>query len=149
MSAPETTARQSLIAVLATEFAAEQFPIKDDRIHQSLGHSGTVIGVSPERTISAPDNRYVNQIEILVQFYGKYNKEVDPKQTVSPSTVEGFAERFRSALRTGGVDPNTGLVWYFVLDRIEYPPDPTGNKTRFEAFLVARGNNSALVETVP
>lgn len=148
MAAPETTAREALIAVLATEFAAEQFPIKDDRLHESLGWDGTVIGVSPERTLSNPGNRYVSDIELLVQFYGRYNKEVDPKQTVSPSVIEGFAERFRSSLRQG-VDPNTGSVWYFTLDRIEYPRDPTGNKTRFEAYLVAKGNNSALVETVP
>lgn len=147
MAAPETTARQALIDLLATEFAAEQFPIKDDRIHESLGWDGTVIGVSPERTFSDPAQRYVSNIELLVQFYGSYNKEVNPKQTVSPSVIEGFAERFRSSLR-GNADPNTGEVWYFTLDRIEYPRDPTGNKTRFEAYLTAKGNNSALVETV-
>lgn len=148
MAAPETTARNALISLLATVFAAEQFPIKDDRLHESLGWDGTVIGVSPERTSSDQGNRYVSNIEILVQFYGKYNKEVDPRQTVSPSVVEGFAERFRNSLR-GNADPNTGEVWYFTLERIEYPRDPTGNKTRFEAYLTAKGNNSALMETGP
>lgn len=145
MPAPETEARTALIALLAAEFAPEQFPIKDDKIHRSLGAAGTVLGVYPLRTSSSPRDRYVSEMELVVQFYGRYDLKVDPKQTVSPTTIETFADRFRNALRTRNPDPNSPGVWYFTLERIEYMDDPTGNKTRFEATLIARGNNGALL----
>lgn len=144
--APETEARKALITALETEFAADQFPVRDDKLHASLGDQGTLIGVYPERSTASPGDNYVNEYDIVVQFYGKYNLEVERAQTVSPATIETFAERFRRALRVD-VDPRTGPVWYFSLLRINYPDDPTGNKTRFEATVLARGNNSALLET--
>lgn len=144
---PETQARESMIALLATEFAAEQFPIRDDKLHASLGSKGTILGVYCDRTVSSPRNRYVSEIEVVVQFYARYDLRVDPEQSVSPKVIEAFADRFRRALQAGGADPNTGSVWYFTLERIDYPDDPTGNKSRFEAYLRARGNNTALVET--
>jgi hypothetical protein len=144
--APETTARKALITALEAEFAADQFPVKDDKLHASIGDSRTMIGVYPERSTAAANDKFVNQYEIVVQFYGKYTLEVDREQAVSPSVIETQAERFRQSIRSG-VDPKTGSVWYFDLNRIVYPDDPTGNKTRFEAFIVARGNNSALIET--
>lgn len=146
MAVPETEARNALIAALTAEFAADQFPVRDDKLHGSIGKDGTVIAVYADRMISSPANRYVGEVECVVQFYGKYDLKVDPTQTVSPSTIEARADRFRTALRQG-TDPNTGSVWYFTLERIEYPDDPTGNKTRFEAYVRARGNNTALVET--
>jgi hypothetical protein len=145
MAAPETEARNALIAMLAAEFAAEQFPIKDDKLHRSLGSNGTTLGVYPDRTVSSARDRLVSEMSLVVQFYGKYDLRVDPQQTVSPSRIEDFADRFRNALRTRNPDPNSPGVWYFTLERIEYPDDPTGNKTRFEAHLTARGNNGALL----
>lgn len=145
MAAPETDARNALIALLAAEFSAEQFPIKDDKLNRSLGSKGTIMAVYPERTVSSTRDRYVNEMSLVVQFYGRYDLRVDPQQTVSPSKVEAFADRFRNALRTRNPDPNSPGVWYFTLERIEYPDDPTGNKTRFEAHLTARGNNGALL----
>ncbi len=141
--APETVARQALITMLAAEFAAEAFPIRDDKIHGSVGHSGTVLGVYPERSMSASNDRFVNQMDFVVQFYGKYDLEIDPNQTVSPAATEEYADRFRNALRTRSPDPNTGGVWYFRLERIDYVDDPTGNRTRFHAFVTAFGNNGA------
>lgn len=144
--APETIAREALIEALRTEFAIEQFPVFNDKLHASLGDSRTVLGVYPERSVSNAQDKYITQFELVVQFFGKYNLEVDREQTVSPSIIETYAERFRRSIREG-VDPKTGQIWYFDLQRIVYPPDPTGNISRFEAFLTARGNNSALLET--
>jgi len=144
--APETTARKALITALETEFAADQFPVKDDKLHPSLGDSRTMLGVYPERSTANARDKFVNEYEIVVQFFGKYTLEVDREQTVSPTVIETQAERFRQSIRSGA-DPRTGAVWYFDLLRIVYPDDPTGNKTRFEATVVARGNNSALIET--
>lgn len=146
VTAPETSARNALVLLLNAEFAGDQFPVLSDKLHGSRGMDGTVVGVYPERTGANPSNRLVAEMYLVVQFYGKYDLKVDPKQTVNPSTIETQAERFRRALRPG-TDPGSGEVWYFTLDRIEYPDDPTGNKTRFEAYLTARGNNTALIET--
>lgn len=146
---PETQARQSLIAVLESEFASEAFPVLDDKLHSSMGGNAatTVIGVSPVRTVPASGRggRYVAEMEVLVQFYMPWDKEVDNEQQVSAAPVEAYADRFRRALKAA--DPNTGAVWYFDLSRVEFPDDPTGNKTRFEAYIVARGNNTMLLET--
>lgn len=146
VTAPETSARDALILLLSTEFGPDQFPVKSDKLHGSLGSDGTVIGVYPERMVSNPSQRLEAQYPLVVQFYGKYTLKVDPKQTVDPRWIEERAERFRRALRTI-TDPRTGEVWYFNLERVEYPDDPTGNKSRFEAYLTARGNNTALIET--
>lgn len=143
--APETVAREALQAVLEDVYAAEQFPVKDDYLDESLGEKGTVIAVSVERAVPRPGNTLVNEIQLKVQFYGKWVKKADPYQTVSGAPIEDRAHRFRTALRTR--DPRTDDVWYFSLDRIEYPRDPTGNKTRYEAYVTATGNNSALIET--
>lgn len=146
VTAPETTARLALINVIQTEFATEGFVVKGDHLHESLGMKGTVIGVSPNR--SRPNNsRYIElETTILVQFYGKWDKNVNPEQSVDPTKIETYAERFRRALRTG--DPNGNSVWFFNLSDVNYPADPTGNKTRFEATVVAVGSNPALIETV-
>lgn len=145
MSAPETQARQALIGMLAAEFVEEAFPIKDDKLHGSVGRDGTVLAVYPERTVSSVRDRYVSEMNMVVQFYGKFDAMVDPNQTVSPAIIEGYADRFRNALRTSNPDPNTGAVWYFTLLAVNYTPDPTGNISRFEAHLLARGNNGALI----
>lgn len=145
MAAPETTAKQGLMAVLAAAYPNDGFPIKDDHLHESLGHKGTIIGVSVERTVTNPANNTVSDIELKVQFYGKYEKKINPEQVVSGTPIETRAEAFRKALRVG--DPNTDAVWYYSLTRVEFPKDPTGNKTRYEAFVTAKGNNTALIET--
>lgn len=143
--APETQARQALISLLTTTFAAEGFSVSSDYLHASVGSEATRIGVSPLR--SNPGNRDNNVLEmtLFVQFYGKYRLRIDPNQRVDPGVIEGYVERFREALRTG--DPNTSSVWYFQLTSVNYPLDPTDNKSRFEATVMARGNNTALLET--
>lgn len=147
MAAPETEARNALIDLLETEFSSDGFAVQDDKLHESVGFDGTLLGVYPERSVAGPGNRFVNDMELKVQFFGAYDKQVDPFQAVSPSIIEDFAHRFKRALHDSSPDPNTGKVWFFVLDRIEFPDDPTGNKTRFVATLKARGNNPALLET--
>lgn len=146
VTAPETSARDALILILATEFATDGFPVLSDKLHGSLGADRTVIGVYPERTVASPGQKLVAEMSLVVQFYGKYDLKVDPRQAVDARWIEERAERFRRALRPN-TDPRTGELWYFSLDRMEYPDDPTGNKSRFEAYITARGNNTALIET--
>lgn len=145
VTAPETLARASLKSVIDTEFAADGFSAVNDRLHGSLGWKGTRIGVSPDRSEPRTQDMAVLRCRILVQFYARWNKEINPEQSVDPVKIETYAERFRRALRTG--DPNQNGLWYFRLLSVNYPPDPTGNITRFEATVEAVGNNSALIET--
>lgn len=148
VTSPQTVARLKLMSVLTTEFAVEAFPVKADRLHRSLGRDKTVIGVSPVSEIPLSNNNNVINSLLLVQFYGKWKDDViDPTMAVDPTTIETYAERFKRALR--GNDPATDYVWYFKLREIQYPPDPTGNITRFEARVEAFGDNAThLLETV-
>jgi hypothetical protein len=137
--APETEARNALIASLKKVYEAEKFPVRKDKLHGSLGFEGTVLGVSPVRQIPWSRDYNVNQYEILIQFYHAYKKIVDPNQTVDPEKIEELADRFRKGIKEG-VDPKTGNLWYFTVVRLVYPDDPTGNKTRFEAYVTGWGN---------
>lgn len=143
---PLTTARKQLFNLLRTEFAADGFIVLEDRLHKSLGRDGkTRIGVSPLRERPLRQNIEVLQYQLHVQFYGKWKDEINPAEITDPTIIETYAERFKRALRTG--DPDQDTVWYFILEAIDYPDDPTGNATRFEAEVTAMGTNSALLET--
>lgn len=146
-SAFETVAT-AIIGVFNTEFAAEGFTMIPDRLHESLGRERVAVGVSPVEDVSSPRNRIVQETWAEVQFFGLWTNEIDPETVVNPYVITGYAERLRDALRRSqATDPGTGRVWYFDVDRIQYPNDPTGNKTRFVATIRAFGNNSNLVET--
>lgn len=141
-----TSARSAIAAALTTEFAAEGFTPVNDRLHESMGGDGrTRIGTSPIRSRPMPSNKLVQVSEVLVQFYGKWKKEIDPETRVDPAAIENYVERFLRRMRTS--DPGTGTVWYFDVAEVTYPNDPTGNKTRFEARVNAYGNNPAHIET--
>lgn len=149
ITAPETEARAKLSEILQEVFGSESFPIKQGKLHGSYGaDSETTIGIFPTTsTPGAPPTRnlLVQGSEITVQLYGKWEKEVDPLKVVDPTVVEERAERFRRQLKNHDVDSSG--VWFFNLLRVRYPDDPTGQKTRFEADVMAFGNNSALIET--
>jgi hypothetical protein len=138
--APETEGREALINALKKIYEAEKFGVRSDKLHGSLGFQGTVLGVSPVRFAPWSKDYNVNQYEFLVQFYHAYTKEVNPNQVVDPAVIEGYANRFREGIKEG-TDPKTGHLWYFTLLRINYPDDPTGNKSRYEAFVTGWGNN--------
>lgn len=143
--APETEIRNVIKSVIQTEFSGLEFIYSDDKIHESLGSDGTArIATSPLRRYKSLDDANVREVEVLVQFYLPYNLKVDPEQAVDPSVIEGYAEQFEAAIK----DPSrvsSDLVWYFVIDLLEYPEDPTGNMTRFEAQVRSVGTNTAML----
>jgi hypothetical protein len=146
--APETEARARLTKILEEEFGSENIPVKQGKLHGSYGHEGAAIGVSPGTATpgaGARGNTLSQGSEIVVQFYGKWVKDVEPKAVVDPTIIEERAERFRRRLQ--GNDVDTSGSWFFNLLRVRYPDDPTGQKTRFEADVQSIGNNSALIET--
>jgi len=130
------------------EFAPEHIVAIHDHLHDSLGQDRVVVGISPMEDVLLSGNNLVQETWIEVKFFGIWDAQIDPTQTVNPFKITAYAERFRNAMRTlSATTPGTGQVWYFDVRRIQYPNDPTGNKTRFTATIRAFGNNSALVET--
>lgn len=128
------------------EFDDETYMIFNrDRLHESVGGDGRLyVAISPEID---RDDRVELTMEMTLQFYDAYSLEIDPTQTVDPSLITNKAERMRRALaavRTTGSEH----LWFFDVINTRYPNDPTGNKSRFEMTIRARGNNSGLIETI-
>lgn len=145
---PATIARTKLLAVLQAEFGSDAGTVVvSDILHKSLGRDGrTRIGISPAMENPLSSNEAVMVYTMLVQFYGPWKDKIDPNQTVDPTLIETKAERFKRAVR--GNDPDVDTAWYFKVNQIQYPHDPTGNATRFEARVQCVGTNTALIETV-
>ncbi len=144
-SAYETLAT-ALKAIIDTEFTPEQFVAVHDRLHESLGSDRTVIGISPERWLPSPRNRNVKLTYLLVQFYNRYDLDIDPTQKVDPLVIADYAERLERAIQTQQAStPGSSEIWYFDVDSVDFPQDPTGNKSRFHMIVVGRGDNAALV----
>jgi hypothetical protein len=147
MTSAYEIAADALKLMIDAEFAPEGIVTQHDNLHESLGFQGPVAGISPARDL-VNRNNLIQETSLEVKLYNTWVKLVDPTQAVDPRIITNYAERFRRGLQSIVV-PSTGIdvMWYFNLVQIEYPNDPTGNKSRFVATVRAWGNNSALVET--
>jgi hypothetical protein len=138
----------SLKQIIDTEFAPEGITAIFDNIHEALGQTRVTVGIAPVEDVPRAGNAVVQETWVEVRFFDLWKREIDPGTVINPTRITAFAERFRRAVRSSqATDPGTGQVWYFDVTRIQYPNDPTGNKSRFVATIRAFGNNSALVET--
>lgn len=151
MPAQATEIRAKLRAIIEAEFAVEisnqNWTVHDDKLHRSLGGDGqSRFGLSPNTDQPWGRDQQVQITEVLVQFYGAYELEVNPEQHVDPAGVEAVAERLKRALKQA-TDPADPRAWFFNALTTTYLDDPTGNKTRFELVVQGYGNNAALVET--
>lgn len=144
---PYAEAADALKAIIDTEYLAEGWTALHDNLHPAVGQTGTRIGIALDEEAARSGNMLQNDISITVKFYRRWDPDVDADKKIDPREIAGYAERFRDAIRAYN-GPATGFVWYFNLIRIRYPNDPVGNKSRFEADIVAYGNNTALVETI-
>jgi hypothetical protein len=144
---PYAVAAEGVKAIIDAEFAPEQIVANHDKLHESLGLEGIEVGISPTDQIPMGGNALVLDTGIFVQFYGLWEKMVDPTQQVDPRLVTGWADRFRRAVEgTQANAAGSSEVWYYEVIRVEYPDDPTGNKSRFHAWVRARGDNTALLD---
>jgi hypothetical protein len=146
MAAPETEAREVLREILTTTFPTVTY--YPGRLHASTGDLGPLMATSPEETIPNRRDQLVLETTILVQFFGTWQKEIDNMNIIDPAWIEAQAEAFRLAIQPEQ-SQNQSDLWYLAVTRLRYPPDPTGQKTRFEALVLARSNNTAVVETGP
>lgn len=135
-----------LKTIIDTEFTAEGFVAIFDNLHESLGRTRVDIGIAPIEDVVRENNAVVQETWVEVKFYDLWRQEISPETLVNPARIAGFAERFREALRAYN-QTRSGQMWFYNLRRISYPNDPTGNKTRFVATVLALGNNQSLVET--
>lgn len=119
---------------------------KHDKVHESLGFDGPVCGISPINEVPYERNRAAMQTYVEIRYFGRWDKRVDPTQSVDPRVVSDKADELQDAIRTAEV-VKSGDLWFFNVERIEYPDDPTGNKTRFIMTVKVWANNSTLVET--
>lgn len=139
---PSTTVRAALKAILRAEFSeVELIDVRDDKLHPAI--QGPVAGIYP---MSESEGRRVLDQDTLVavQVYLRWKPEIRPEQQVDPTTIESYAQRFREALYTA-THPMAGSagVWDFRILRVEYEDDPTGNRSRFTAYVQAIGQNFA------
>ncbi len=134
----------ALAALITVEFAVELIVPIHDHMHESRGWQGIEVAISPinQKAIGAS-----METNLLVQFYDLWDKQIDPLQQVDPRRITGFADRFRRKVEsTQNGSLGTTDVWYFEVVDVWYPHDPTGNKTRFEAEVLGRGDNTALTQ---
>jgi hypothetical protein len=148
VAVPYVIAANGVEQIITTEFTDLAVVPLHDELHESLGESGRIVGIAPERELPMPRNRVVQEVYLHVQWFEKWQKEVDPTQVKDPRTIATIANRLQTALGAAQLT-YSGDFWYFNWDGTEYPRDPVGNKTRFIMRICAYANNSHLVETGP
>jgi hypothetical protein len=147
---PFLTVATALQAIIAAEFADEQFTAILDNLHESLGRERVDIGIAPTEDYPRESNELTQETLVEIRFYDLWTQEISPETVVDPSQITGYAERLKSAIRVAEAqEAGTSEVWYFTVRRTTYPNDPTGNKTRFHMQVRAFGNNAGLTETGP
>jgi hypothetical protein len=145
---PFEVAATGIITAFNAEFQPEGFVMVPDKLHESRGKRRVDVAVSPLRDTLMANNSVVQETYLFVQFYDIWDERIDPDTQVNPFAITSYAERFRQAVQRSQVEyEGSSQVWYFDVQSIEYPDDPTSNKTRFEAQVRAYGNNAGLIET--
>lgn len=150
MAAPETSVSERVAAIADATFAAE---ITAGDItateHDKFGRSaGMELASGKARmAVSADEARedFRRVIELVVpvtfQFYMAYDAEPDETIVRDPREIQALAARLREEFNeTSGPGADH---WFIRCKRIEYPDDPTGNKTRFTAEIEGRCANPA------
>lgn len=143
---PSVAVCEAVAALVDDEFSVEGWETQHDRFGRSKGmgdpHDQAIIGVYPEREFPRPARVIQLQVPVVLQFHLGYDAEPDENIVRDPRIVAAFAGRLRRAFAGQNSDVGDG-VWFLQLGDIEYPPDPTGNITRFEARIEGTGSNAA------
>lgn len=146
VTSPYEAVANQLAGIIDAEFAAEGLVTEHDCLHDSIGWEGARICVYPEMETPMPGRMIQEDVTVYVKYLGQYDKQINPEQSVDPRPTTVIAERLRRAINAAA-DARTANLWYFNLMDIMYPKDPTGNKTRFVARIVAYSQNSGIIET--
>lgn len=149
MPAPITNFRQAIKAVVMDahpDLVTAGMPIRDDKLHESLGSAGPVAAIYPAGERAHSESGVTNAMMVVVQVFLRYDLQIDPEQTVDPGIVEQRAFEFQQAVQRATSPRNQGVWFYNVVD-IDYPDDPTGNKSRYVVTLEGFGDRPTLIET--
>lgn len=143
MASAATAVRQRVIDIVEDEFSAEGLIVTNDKLTRAAGKEGaTVAAVYPEAEYERPGQVIELVVPVVLQIYMAYTAEPDETIQVDPGVIEDYGDRLREAFRTQS-SGNTSEMWFLRLTRIDYPDDPTGNKSRLEARIEGHGNNQA------
>ena len=148
MTVPYHAIADALKQIIDGEFADLGIVAQHDELHEALGLNKPAVGIAPLYDQPRTSDYNVREHYLHVQFFNTWQKMVDPTQSVNPFTITEMSHRFLRAVKAfNRGDVNITEAWYFLVERIDYPRDPTGNKTRFVATIRALGNNAGIVET--
>lgn len=142
MAEAPTELRTVIRDALNTEFAG-QVTFDDDRLSGAVANDRHRGAVYPTSEVEVGIDQ---SVEVRVQIFCRWEKEIDPEQSVSPALIESFVGRAKRRLQTVN-SPGTEKTWFFTVPRVEYLADPTGNITRAEIAVRSRGENVAILET--
>jgi hypothetical protein len=124
-------------------FSAASWTVEYDRLPRAAGHKGKdELAVFPEAARERPGRVEELVAPVVLQIYPAYEAEIDEHQQVDPRIIVRVADELRDAFKDASGGDNTDL-WFLRLTRIEYPDDPTGNKSRLEAYIEGHGQNQA------
>jgi len=141
------SAATELKTIVDTEFGGDGWTAAHDKLHPSMGSDGRVAGISPISQRPSQRNNSVKETLILVQIYDYWSKTINPYDQVNPLIISNIADRFERALeRWQNTSTKTTDVWYFMVENVDYPEDPTGNKSRIEVTVKVVGDNTALTQ---
>lgn len=140
MTPPETAVRAAVQEIFADTFDDEGWTAADDKLPRAAGKDGHAEAACyPERAYGKPGQVIELVIPVVVQLYLAYDPSPDEYIRVDPGVIEGYADRFRVAfddLHSGDSD-----FWFMGGPDFDYPDDPTGNKSRFEARVEGHAHN--------
>lgn len=143
MASAATSVRQRVIDIVEAEFAAEGLTVANDKLPRAAGKEGVAVAaVYPEAEYERPGLVIELVVPVVLQIYLAYDAEPDETIVVDPTVIEDYGDRLRDAFRTQS-SGNTGDMWFLRLTRIDYPDDPTGNKSRLEAQIEGHASNYA------
>lgn len=136
----------ALETIVNSTFAAEGIVAIHDKPHPALGYDGPVVGIFPSYDQPNTRTKVAEEAYVEIHYLDAWDKQVNPTQAVDPRIITEKAFRLKRAIKTANVHLGSNM-WFFNVERTEYPDDPTGNKTRFFMVIRAWGNNPALAET--
>lgn len=146
MGESPSTALRAVLKAALTELLPAEWDIRDGKLHPSLGGDATYgfAGTSPEdETPLGRDHNTLGPL-VLVQVFLPWPKVVDNDRTEDPAAIEQLAEDFREEVRQRQ-DTATEEVWFMRVERLWYPDDPVGQKTRFYAHVRGMTQNTATI----
>lgn len=145
MAEQMTEFRLSVAGIVQAEFAGDGVNVRADKLHDSLGFDGPVAAAYPERQQTGEDGISEHML-VMVQLFRRYSLEIDPQQRVDPALIESWVGRLQRALAAAD-DPEQEGIWYYNVAGVEYPDDPTGNKSRALIAIEGFGNGPRMFET--